>query len=417
MEGGADTSYSLRTANARKGAFPYPQRGAAGATGTRGTHHSPRGGKPERGRGGRGKGTKDDFGMSLDSGFSSGFRLSIAGAEDMDPTEVAKFLLTKCSVQFTYTECSMDQQGLVHLSVPTKAESQAICALSGIRIGPRKLIIKFDRKQKHEAGAADDGDMPMDGQQAPGRALSDYIDVRYNAQAKMLDLHALRSQPTLTSVRIDMNNKNFVRQLFDMIAKRCADVVSINFAQNSISTLAGFQQLAVKLPSCENLCLDSNHLADLHELEHLKSAKLRELMFTNNPIVSVPDYANAVPRAIPSLQVLDGQKVKPPISFGFPVQQERSVPASQPPYFDSEHNKQLAYTFVKRFLQYYDNARDRLVNVYDERSAFSLNVSPLGPEAVKKPQQQQRGPQQHRDHIGTYLTSSRNLLRCTDNGD
>ena len=65
-------------------------------------------------------------------------------------------------------------------------------------------------------------------------------------------------------------------------------------------------------PRLDTLSLMGNRLADLNEVAKLsKCTRLERLFLSNNPVAEMPDYRLFVVSRLPSLKVLDFQKVKP----------------------------------------------------------------------------------------------------------
>ena len=64
------------------------------------------------------------------------------------------------------------------------------------------------------------------------------------------------------------------------------------------------------LPNLENLCLMSNKLAELSEIDKLTNCKkLERLILTNNVVTEMNNYRLYVVHKIPSLRILDFKKV------------------------------------------------------------------------------------------------------------
>lgn len=70
--------------------------------------------------------------------------------------------------------------------------------------------------------------------------------------------------------------------------------MTLDLSHNAIQSLAAFSKMGTYLPNLENLSLDSNHISDPKEFEHLKAVKLRELVVTNNPVCAQPNYESYV---------------------------------------------------------------------------------------------------------------------------
>jgi len=124
-----------------------------------------------------------------------------------------------------------------------------------------------------------------------------------------------------------------------------------------------------------------------------------------------------VQRILPTIKQLDRQIVPEVIQFDLPSAVQRALPPVSGPYGDD--TRPTALSFVKRFFQFYDNARDQLLNVYDPQAYFSLQITTLMPRHLMHQRQQQHGASA-RDvamkEFGPYIKLSRNMMRNTDLG-
>lgn len=86
---------------------------------------------------------------------------------------------------------------------------------------------------------------------------------------------------------------------------RLTSIVATNNRIRTIST-----DLAESLPNLENIFLMNNKIADLQEVVKLSACrKLQRLTLTNNLVTELPNYRLFVIAKIPSLRILDLQKV------------------------------------------------------------------------------------------------------------
>lgn len=86
---------------------------------------------------------------------------------------------------------------------------------------------------------------------------------------------------------------------------RLTSIVATNNRIRTIST-----DLAESLPNLENIFLMNNKIADLQEVAKLSSCrKLQRLTLTNNLVTELPNYRLFTIAKVPSLRILDFQKV------------------------------------------------------------------------------------------------------------
>ncbi|KRX04276.1 hypothetical protein PPERSA_11400 [Pseudocohnilembus persalinus] len=103
----------------------------------------------------------------------------------------------------------------------------------------------------------------------------------------------------------------------------------IDFSDNEIKKLGNFsvlqrlkslilnnnriqkiQNLAYSLPNLENISLIGNKITELEELDNLKDlSSLKRLILTGNTVTQLPNYRLYTIARIPSLKMLDFQKV------------------------------------------------------------------------------------------------------------
>lgn len=84
-------------------------------------------------------------------------------------------------------------------------------------------------------------------------------------------------------------------------------LTSLILTNNRIRTIS---DIADSLPNLENIFLMNNKLSELQEVAKLGACKkLQRLVLVNNIVTEVPNYRSFVIAKIPSLRVLDFQKI------------------------------------------------------------------------------------------------------------
>ena len=69
---------------------------------------------------------------------------------------------------------------------------------------------------------------------------------------------------------IDLNNPEFLKQICFCFATVQNNVSGINFSNNGIYDLSGFQNLRKYFKNCVNLCLDGNLISDFNQLDFIQ---------------------------------------------------------------------------------------------------------------------------------------------------
>ncbi|EFA80599.1 hypothetical protein PPL_06538 [Heterostelium album PN500] len=171
---------------------------------------------------------------------------------------------------------------------------------------------------------------------------------------------------------------------------------TISFSHNNITSFSGFVLMTrFKLENLINFNFDSNKITDFDELDYLSDLPLRELLLSNNPIASQPNYRMEVAKRFPDLKFLDGVEIGP---ADFPPS---PCPPLRPSFFDTVETQQFAYRFLQKYFTTFDTDRSNIVKAYSEDSIFSMTFS-AGDDSVA------------RGSVKQYGRSNRNLLKSLD---
>ncbi|SPQ18893.1 5225ea91-c52b-4386-b491-326d23fb02ef [Thermothielavioides terrestris] len=210
---------------------------------------------------------------------------------------------------------------------------------------------------------------------------------RYNAEQKLLDLSALGSDPTLISLGSfasrSLAEKSFKVLLYltssqydDAAAKEQA-IQAVSLANNAIQDVAEVFTLAHTLPRLRRLDLSGNQLENLSKLSKWRHEfrRLEELHLVGNPVVAQSNSLSQIVDWFPSLQILNGERVRTPkeaadaLAAWFPTPLPR-LPSN---LRDGENN--IASTFLRGFFSLFDHDRAALAaQFYDADSWFSVSV-------------------------------------------
>ncbi|KAJ4457530.1 hypothetical protein PAPYR_7007 [Paratrimastix pyriformis] len=113
-------------------------------------------------------------------------------------------------------------------------------------------------------------------------------------------------------------------------AQHGVQINTIDLAANRLSTLRQVARLKEALPALENVNLSQNMIRSLDELVSLQPLSLREVILTDNPICTQPEYRRRTLALLPSLQWLDGQAVPQPLPLPPGPTPARQHPAPAP---------------------------------------------------------------------------------------
>merc|ERR1712157_491655 len=72
---------------------------------------------------------------------------------------------------------------------------------------------------------------------------------------------------------VDFGNKDFCREVWQTLGKKCPNVETINFASNHIKTLIHFRPIKQFCPKLRNLSFEKNNLESLAEFDHFEDFK------------------------------------------------------------------------------------------------------------------------------------------------
>jgi hypothetical protein len=118
------------------------------------------------------------------------------------------------------------------------------------------------------------------------------------------------------------------QHLWDVsVVARLPNVETIALSVNELETLEPFPHC----PKLRELFLRKNKIANLSELEYLKSLpELRVLWLTDNPLTEEPDYREITIAVLPGLTKLDEVDILPEERAAAKAKFPRGVPAKNP---------------------------------------------------------------------------------------
>ncbi|EGG22534.1 hypothetical protein DFA_04663 [Cavenderia fasciculata] len=220
--------------------------------------------------------------------------------------------------------------------------------------------------------------------------IEKHITATYQKDSPMLDLSYLAS-----GHGVDMNDPKIIRPLLRIITDKFPKANTISFAHNNITTLAPYSTISkFKLDHIVNYSFDSNNLNKFSELDQLSELPLRELLLSNNPISSLPNYRMEVARRFPDMNFLDSVPIGP---SDFPPS---PIPPLRPSFFETPDRQQFALRFLEKYFTSFDKKRVEISNAYFGESKFSMTFS--------------SSESNHRGTSKTYIRQNRNLIKSPD---
>ncbi|KAI9734228.1 MAG: nuclear mRNA export, poly(A)+RNA binding protein [Cirrosporium novae-zelandiae] len=242
-----------------------------------------------------------------------------------------------------------------------------------------------------------------------------FLNRRYNASERFLDLSALGSDPQLMSVGMFSEASRvskFFRVLmticdaqFDTFKAKQAAVISVSLANNQLPDIANVITLARSFPALKNLDLSNNQLRTVDDLYgwKYKFRQLDHLIITGNPIESQLNYHEELLKWFPKLRMLNNIQVRSDEE----IAQKSKLPIKTlPPIFDDEGG--IGETFIKMFFPGFDSDRTGLANFfYTPTSTFSLSVNTSAQRAQATSAELKPAAWDH------YIKKSRNLNKIT----
>ncbi len=321
-----------------------------------------------RGRFGAPQASRTDVQFQSPPSRSGLTNLEVSGyPEDLTYEEFVQFLTNFGPRNFRFVRLDFKAQRS-RLQVQS-GDAQAILALTGKSIRPTfSLLVEHATSgrplQPHEKDS-----------------LRTVIKAKFIKEANTLDLSNLEAQMP----RVDFNNKMFVNEIGIIIAEEFPQVATASFANNRITSLAGFSRLSYSVPALINFSFENNLLTQLEQLDHLLGFRdsMRELILKGNPVVQSFStepllYHHLISALFPNLQILDGDLLRPIIEFDLPPMKSLSaLPAPQGSFFESDSALSISKAFIEKYFEIYDNKNERqkLVSVYHENAQFSLSAA------------------------------------------
>jgi len=284
---------------------------------------------------------------------------------DTNPVELVNFLSQTAQVRIDARNIKYDSQTpMLLIWTHNHEEASALRRLEGKIFRQRPLNIESIQRSR-----------VVDlNPQLQSQLLTPIISAAYNSSKNFLDLTNVRLNNEY--IEFEFHNPAFMNALFRVVKDICPNVKFLIFANNSIKYLRHFQQMANYLPNVEGLSFENNDIENFEELAHLAELRLIDVVFANNPIAAKPNYRLELKRRFPQLRFLDREEIHAVIQLNIsPDSMTLQKPKSRGSFFDCADTNEFTHRFIKQFIDYYDNNRVALLDLYDGGAYFSLTIA------------------------------------------
>ncbi|KAJ3154893.1 nuclear mRNA export, poly(A)+RNA binding protein [Geranomyces michiganensis] len=235
--------------------------------------------------------------------------------------------------------------------------------------------------------------------------LRQVIQTRYNAEARLLDLTNVISDPDLVKAGVVpfASDSKFGGVMCKMISQQCPEIETLSLASNQLTTLQPFSALPSFLPKLTALSLGDNLLRSLRDIEPLKGADLpvlRELVLAGNPVrerelakaAGLVVFRSNIKKLFPSIDMLDMEPVVGDITFAVDALSMELPLPNKPGFMDTPETAALVQDFVQTFLGLFETNRRGLLNLYHDHSSFSLMLDTKSVHAGRPGSARDRDP-------------------------
>ncbi|EAQ92544.1 hypothetical protein CHGG_00779 [Chaetomium globosum CBS 148.51] len=268
-----------------------------------------------------------------------------------------------------------------------QADAPLLLRLNGFSYAGASLTIEETNDPIPPQNAQSTTDGPGPNPSETREKLLAVLSSRYNAEQKLLDLSALGADQNLFSLGAFQSKalaeKSFkvlmslTNTRYDNPVEKEAGIQAVTIANNDIHDVYEVFTLAQTLPHLRRLDLSGNKLEDMSKLAKWRHEfrRLEEMHALGNPLASLPNYSTQMVEWFPSLQVLDGRRVRTPEEAAEAFKSWFPTPLPRLPSNLRDGGNNVASTFIRGFFTTYDQDRVSLARqFYDDDSAFSLRT-------------------------------------------
>ncbi|ODV79961.1 NTF2-like protein [Suhomyces tanzawaensis NRRL Y-17324] len=339
--------------------------------------------------------------------------VEILGWNGASPEECINFISRKCKIVVSNHSVEPNT-GILKGYVKSMNQANDLLNWSGVKFAGQSLRIT-------KAASADSFSSKM-GVSNPNtgnaiEALSHFLKSRYQPEIKLLNLSAVKQDPTVNAggfFNSNSTSSKFFPALMKVATDLKLDVVSVDLSGNELQDLSTVSTLAQTFPTLQNLSLVNNNFSRVKSFEIWKNKLnyLRELLLVGNPI---NDGANGngnvkidLMKIFPRLVVLNGEIIRNEqalkINLTFPF----GTPASM--FFQDEEIQNMAPNFIANYFKLWDSNRSELMILYQNESQFSMQVDSSHPHLIET---NANASYASGTDFGYYIPQSRNLTRVS----
>lgn len=318
---------------------------------------------------------------------TGGVPVEIAGWQGASMEDLISFLSRKTRIIVANYSIQGDK---VVGTVRSNSDADSLVRWSGVRFAGNAL--KIQKKTSQQTSNTID-------------MLKKFLYRRYNRDAKLLDLTNIASDVELQQSG-SFNSVSTQSKMFPALMKLASqenfNVESVSLSENNLSDLSGVTTLSQTYPNLLNLSISNNKLMKLSCLDIWKNKfkNLREIILTNNPICNDINYKNEILKVFPKVVLLDGiiirDESKLNLIYKLPVNKKQF-------FFEDSQIQEISTQFLANFLQFWDNDRSQLLQLYQQESQFSIAVDSSVPNDANA----------SNISFGYYIPISRNLSRVS----
>lgn len=273
--------------------------------------------------------------------------------------------------------------------------------------------------------------------------LRTFLASRWRADARLLDLSAMATDPGLASANIRPPgakgaHRDIGTALWKLSSEMFGGMSALSLANNGFTTLQPLATLSQYLPALESLSLEHNDIRQTRDLDALASrrfplAALHELLLVGNPLQTgalaahnEEGYRRDVLAKFPTLRLLDRRPVSE-IEHGFAQlfqgrARARSAADARVPLrnfcvqtaggFVDGDAARIVPEFLSMFFARYDQDRAALAPAYAPDAAFSYCLNTAAPPRARAARLVHTLPHQKELVADRYIDlGSRNVMR------
>jgi len=220
--------------------------------------------------------------------------------------------------------------------------------------------------------------------------LKRFLFSKYDVPNKLLDLSQMKENPILKDFGVFASTSTASRMfpaLMKVAAEQvCPEALSVNLADNGLTSLAGVTTLTQHFPNLLNLSLANNKLSRWRDFNiwRTRLPKLRELVLVGNPLSANEDeVVREVTRCFKSVTMVNGKEIARP-EFGTEEVRAKLPIATMQNFYENSEIQQIAVNFLGSFFPLYDTDRKALVSMYSPSGQFSVSLNTSAPRKETK---------------------------------